>query len=39
LHVISFRFATVADYRAALAIERMIKAGQLTAGAPRLNPT
>jgi hypothetical protein len=36
---LSFRFATTADYRTALAIERMVKAGRLQAGSPRLNPS
>ena len=34
-----FRFATVEDYASALAVERAVKAGGLTAGPPRLNPS
>jgi len=33
-----FRFAAVDDYRAAIAVETLIKSGALRAGRPRLNP-
>lgn len=35
----SFRVAVVPDYRSALRLEKAVKAGELSAGRPRLNPT